>query len=102
MADHLSPALPTAVRLTRYTETEQREILGDSADPFGVAYTGLTRLPKPESADDLELKSAFAQFSGHFEPLRVFTSWVKIDYRPKSRLTWGNADIPPWSSVDSG
>jgi nicotinamidase-related amidase len=53
-------------------------------------------LPEPESTDDLEPKSAFAQFSGHFEPLCVFTSQVKIDYRPKSRrLTWGDVDIPP-------
>lgn len=36
------------VRLTVYTKTEQREILGDSADPFGVADAGLTWLPKEE------------------------------------------------------
>ncbi|MGW7191926.1 GNAT family N-acetyltransferase, partial [Streptomyces sp. NPDC054838] len=48
MTDHPSPAPPTAVRLTRYTETEQRQILGDGADPFGVACTGLTWLPKDE------------------------------------------------------
>ncbi|MGC0421174.1 GNAT family N-acetyltransferase [Embleya sp. AB8] len=40
-------AFPTA-RLATYTRTEQREILGDSADPYGVADTGLTWLPKKE------------------------------------------------------
>jgi predicted N-acetyltransferase YhbS len=48
MADHLAPSPPTAVRLTRYTPTEQSEILGDGADPFGVADTGLTWLPKED------------------------------------------------------
>lgn len=45
MADHLS-APPTAVRLAAYTCADQDEILGDGADPFGVADTGLTWLPK--------------------------------------------------------
>jgi DNA invertase Pin-like site-specific DNA recombinase len=62
--------------------------------PGGRHWSGDT-LTQPESTDDLEPKSAFAQFSGHFEPLCVFTSQVKIDYRPKSRLTWGDVDIPP-------
>ncbi|GHB84037.1 hypothetical protein GCM10010347_63710 [Streptomyces cirratus] len=48
MTDSLSSALPTAVRLTEYTKTEQIEILGDSADPFGVADAGLTWLPKED------------------------------------------------------
>ncbi|MEU6548768.1 GNAT family N-acetyltransferase [Streptomyces sp. NPDC046915] len=48
MADHLSPTPPTVVRLTRYTRSEQGEILGNSADPFGVAHVGLTWLPKKE------------------------------------------------------
>ncbi|MGW7256356.1 GNAT family N-acetyltransferase [Streptomyces sp. NPDC054834] len=48
MADHPSPTPPTTVRLTRYTKTEQSEILGNGADPFGVAHTGLTWLPKEE------------------------------------------------------
>jgi GNAT superfamily N-acetyltransferase len=48
MADQLSSTPPTAVRLTRYTKTEQTEILGESADPFGVAYAGLTWLPKED------------------------------------------------------
>ncbi|MFK0238583.1 GNAT family N-acetyltransferase [Streptomyces vinaceus] len=46
--DHLSSAPPAAVRLTRYTKTEQAEILGQGADPFGVADAGLTWLPKEE------------------------------------------------------
>ncbi|MFJ9664549.1 GNAT family N-acetyltransferase [Streptomyces sp. NPDC101219] len=48
MTDRLSSASPTVVRLTEYTKTEQIEILGDSADPFGVADAGLTWLPKEE------------------------------------------------------
>ncbi|MGP4003021.1 GNAT family N-acetyltransferase [Streptomyces sp. 8N706] len=47
MTYHLS-ASPTTVRLKRYTKTEQSEILGDSADPFGVADAGLTWLPKDD------------------------------------------------------
>ncbi|MFF4324058.1 GNAT family N-acetyltransferase [Streptomyces sp. NPDC001568] len=39
---------PTAERLSRYTQAEQREILGEGVDPFGVADTGLTWLPKEE------------------------------------------------------
>ncbi|MFE0874273.1 GNAT family N-acetyltransferase [Streptomyces smyrnaeus] len=48
MTGRPSPAPPTVVRLTEYTKTEQSEILGDSADPFGVADAGLTWLPKEE------------------------------------------------------
>lgn len=48
MSDHLSPASPTTVRLTQYTKTEQGEILGNGDDPFGVAHTGLTWLPKED------------------------------------------------------
>ncbi|MET8138002.1 GNAT family N-acetyltransferase [Streptomyces sp. NPDC005251] len=47
MTDRISPALPV-VRLTEYTKTEQTEIIGDSDDPFGVADTGLTWLPKED------------------------------------------------------
>ncbi|MFJ5775398.1 GNAT family N-acetyltransferase [Streptomyces sp. NPDC093094] len=36
------------VRLAAYTRTDQTEILGDGADPFGVAGTGLTFLPKDD------------------------------------------------------
>jgi predicted N-acetyltransferase YhbS len=36
------------VRLPRYTKAEQDEILGDGADPFGVAGAGLTWLAKKE------------------------------------------------------
>ncbi|MGW5128660.1 GNAT family N-acetyltransferase [Streptomyces sp. NPDC004069] len=46
MTDHLRPTPPAVVRLTRYTQAEQKEILGEGADPFGVAYAGLTWLPK--------------------------------------------------------
>lgn len=42
------PIAPAAVRLPRYTKTEQSEILGDGDDPFGVAETGLTWLPKED------------------------------------------------------
>ncbi|MGW6318616.1 GNAT family N-acetyltransferase [Streptomyces sp. NPDC055099] len=38
----------TTVRLARYTKTEQSQILGDGVDPFGVAGTGLSWLPKEE------------------------------------------------------
>ncbi|MGQ4382704.1 GNAT family N-acetyltransferase [Streptomyces sp. SAS_270] len=51
MADHLSPSSPsspTAVHLAGYTKTDQSEILGDGADPFGVADAGLTWLPKED------------------------------------------------------
>ncbi|WP_079086493.1 GNAT family N-acetyltransferase [Streptomyces silvensis] len=51
MDDHLpepAPTSPTAVRLTSYGRDDQNEILGDGADPFGVADTGLTWLPKQE------------------------------------------------------
>ncbi|MFI0149991.1 hypothetical protein [Streptomyces lydicus] len=48
MTDTLSSASPSVVRLTRYTATEQSEILGDGADPFGVADAGLSWLPKDE------------------------------------------------------
>ncbi|MET9763141.1 GNAT family N-acetyltransferase [Streptomyces sp. NPDC006372] len=41
-------AAPAAVRLPHYTKAEQAEILGDGEDPFGVAGTGLTFLPKEE------------------------------------------------------
>ncbi|MFH8595191.1 GNAT family N-acetyltransferase [Streptomyces rimosus] len=44
MAENTSPV----IRLPRYTKTEQEEILGEGDDPFGVAGTGLTFLPKEE------------------------------------------------------
>ncbi|MFF0739616.1 GNAT family N-acetyltransferase [Streptomyces sp. NPDC004111] len=43
MSDHLA-----AVRLSGYDRTDQTRILGDAPDPFGVADTGLTWLPKEE------------------------------------------------------
>lgn len=47
MAEHVSgPSTP--VRLARYTATEQKEILGDGEDPFGVADAGLTWRGKDE------------------------------------------------------
>lgn len=48
MPENRTSVAPTVVRLPRYTRTEQDEILGDSDDPFGVAATGLTWLPKEE------------------------------------------------------
>ncbi|MET8811275.1 GNAT family N-acetyltransferase [Streptomyces sp. NPDC004549] len=45
--DHAPPPPTTpAVRLPHYTPADQAEILGDGPDPFGVADTGLTFLPK--------------------------------------------------------
>ncbi|MFJ8079022.1 GNAT family N-acetyltransferase [Streptomyces sp. NPDC096205] len=38
----------TPVRLAAYTRSDLTEILGDGDDPFGVAGTGLTFLPKDE------------------------------------------------------
>jgi predicted N-acetyltransferase YhbS len=43
MDDH-----PTPVRLAGYTRSDQTAILGDGPDPFGVAGTGLTFLPKDD------------------------------------------------------
>lgn len=48
MSENRSSTAPTVVRLSRYTNTEQEEILGDGDDPFGVATVGLTWLPKEE------------------------------------------------------
>ncbi|MEU3750005.1 MULTISPECIES: GNAT family N-acetyltransferase [Streptomyces] len=48
MTDHHSSASPTVVRLMKYSKADQTEILGDSADPFGVADAGLTWLPKKD------------------------------------------------------
>ncbi|MFF4935163.1 GNAT family N-acetyltransferase [Streptomyces griseofuscus] len=48
MTENRSPVAPTVVRLAQYTKADQEEILGISDDPFGVAWTGLTWLPKEE------------------------------------------------------
>jgi GNAT superfamily N-acetyltransferase len=48
MSDNPSPVLPTVVRLAHYTKADQEGILGYSDDPFGVAWTGLTWLPKED------------------------------------------------------
>ncbi|WP_369230481.1 GNAT family N-acetyltransferase [Streptomyces sp. R21] len=48
MTENQSPAAPTVVRLPQYTKADQREILGNGDDPFGVASAGLTWLPKEE------------------------------------------------------
>ncbi|KOV64082.1 GNAT family N-acetyltransferase [Streptomyces sp. MMG1121] len=48
MTENPYSAIPTVVRLPRYTKAEQDEILGDGDDPFGVAAAGLTWLPKEE------------------------------------------------------
>lgn len=42
MAANPPPTSPTVAPLTRYTQQELGEILGEVEDPFGVAYTGLT------------------------------------------------------------
>ncbi|MFF5312654.1 GNAT family N-acetyltransferase [Streptomyces massasporeus] len=41
-------AAPTVTRLARYTKADLEEILGTGDDPFGVAGTGLTWLPKED------------------------------------------------------
>ncbi|MEV7355380.1 GNAT family N-acetyltransferase [Kitasatospora sp. NPDC091276] len=46
MDDRFSPEPPTVVRLPQYTRADHDEILGPGDDPYGVAYTGLTWLPK--------------------------------------------------------
>ncbi|MEV0241949.1 GNAT family N-acetyltransferase [Streptomyces sp. NPDC050674] len=46
-ANQPAPA-PAVTRLSRYTKTDQDEILGTGDDPFGVAGAGLTWLPKEE------------------------------------------------------
>lgn len=46
MTDPLRVAPFAAVRLAGYTKADQSDILGDGADPFGVADAGLTWLPK--------------------------------------------------------
>ncbi|SDL38705.1 GNAT family N-acetyltransferase [Streptomyces indicus] len=48
MMEHQSAESPTVVRLAEYTKADLEEILGTSDDPFGVASTGLTWLPKEE------------------------------------------------------
>ncbi|MER7467511.1 GNAT family N-acetyltransferase [Streptomyces sp. NPDC097981] len=48
MSENRFPGAPTVVRLPAYTKADQEEILGSSSDPFGVASTGLTWLPKEE------------------------------------------------------
>ncbi|MFJ4526377.1 GNAT family N-acetyltransferase [Streptomyces sp. NPDC088810] len=48
MSENRFSVAPTVVRLPRYTKADQEEILGNSDDPFGVAWTGLTWLPKEE------------------------------------------------------
>lgn len=48
MSEIPSSAVLTAMRLPRYTKTEQDEILGGGADPFGVGSAGMTWLPKEE------------------------------------------------------
>ncbi|MFD3325401.1 GNAT family N-acetyltransferase [Streptomyces sp. NPDC058701] len=46
MPDDRFTGTAAAVRLPRYAKTEQDEILGGGADPFGVAALGMTWLPK--------------------------------------------------------
>ncbi|WP_089103987.1 GNAT family N-acetyltransferase [Streptomyces hyaluromycini] len=48
MSENQSSVAPTVVRLPRYTKADQEEILGTGDDPFGVASTGLTWLPKED------------------------------------------------------
>ncbi|MEU8473196.1 GNAT family N-acetyltransferase [Streptomyces sp. NPDC029006] len=48
MSETQKSGAPAVVRLPRYTRADQDEILGDGDDPFGVASTGLTWLPKEE------------------------------------------------------
>lgn len=46
MTDHPASAAPTVVRLADYTKADIEEIFGVGDDHFGVAYTGLSWLPK--------------------------------------------------------
>ncbi|MFJ3924499.1 GNAT family N-acetyltransferase [Streptomyces sp. NPDC090022] len=46
MDDHFFGGPPAAERLEHYTDADRAEILGPGEDPFGVAHTGLTWLPK--------------------------------------------------------
>ncbi|GGY24531.1 GNAT family N-acetyltransferase [Streptomyces djakartensis] len=48
MPENRSSAAPAVLRLPQYTKADQEEILGNGDDPFGVASTGLTWLPKEE------------------------------------------------------
>ncbi|MFC5659056.1 GNAT family N-acetyltransferase [Streptomyces nogalater] len=63
MNDHLSTAGLTTERLRRYTKAEQDEILGAGADPFGVADSGLTWLPK-EDHFGIRLKGRLVAHAG--------------------------------------
>lgn len=48
MPENRSAVSPTVVRLPQYTKADLEEILGAGDDPFGVASTGLTWLPKED------------------------------------------------------
>ncbi|NEE14068.1 GNAT family N-acetyltransferase [Streptomyces sp. SID7499] len=48
MSANQPSAAPTVTRLPRYTKADLEEILGTGDDPFGVAGTGLTWLPKED------------------------------------------------------
>lgn len=48
MSDDHAAVAPAVERLAHYTKADQEEILGKSDDPFGVAWTGLTWLPKDD------------------------------------------------------
>ncbi|MBB6415184.1 GNAT family N-acetyltransferase [Streptomyces sp. AK010] len=48
MSANQPSAAPTVTRLARYTKADLEEILGTGDDPFGVAGTGLTWLPKED------------------------------------------------------
>ncbi|MFD8224654.1 GNAT family N-acetyltransferase [Streptomyces massasporeus] len=48
MSANQPSATPAVTRLARYTKADLEEILGTGDDPFGVAGTGLTWLPKED------------------------------------------------------
>ncbi|MFJ9822772.1 GNAT family N-acetyltransferase [Streptomyces sp. NPDC101160] len=48
MPENRFAVAPTVIRLPQYTKADREEILGNSDDPFNVASTGLTWLPKEE------------------------------------------------------
>ncbi|MEV5598760.1 GNAT family N-acetyltransferase [Streptomyces sp. NPDC052496] len=48
MPENRATAAPTVTPLPQYTKADQEEILGSGEDPFGVASTGLTWLPKDQ------------------------------------------------------
>ncbi|WJV50191.1 GNAT family N-acetyltransferase [Streptomyces flavofungini] len=88
MDDHDFGTL-TAVRLTAYARAEQDEILGDGTDPFGVAGTGLTWLPKEVH---FGVRSTAGRLVAHAGLLRLP---VAIDGSPTEVIGVGGVAVAP-------